>query len=191
MRHLSFVRRSGGDQGILNQYFSSNWNQPDRSRRLPFTDNVTSSSFYSYLPAVNRFDSYRSSVDNELACFFYSFNRISTTDSDKIFESFISPAQTNRGILESTFSKTTFRTRRTVRMPFCSVGSAFGGRYSRNMFSPVCPTRKKFDVLDERRCFARLNRFLGFVRRNRKTRRTIVVPTIRFRCRQENKVEAR
>jgi glycogenin glucosyltransferase len=43
----------GGDQGLLNAYFS-NWRTNDISRHLPFTYNVTANAFYSYLPAVTR-----------------------------------------------------------------------------------------------------------------------------------------
>ncbi|CAF0822566.1 unnamed protein product [Didymodactylos carnosus] len=46
----------GGDQGLLNKYFSS-WARADISRHLPFTYNVTSNTFYSYVPAVNQFRS--------------------------------------------------------------------------------------------------------------------------------------
>jgi glycogenin glucosyltransferase len=44
----------GGDQGLLNSYFS-NWRTSDISRHLPFVYNVTSNTFYSYVPAVTRF----------------------------------------------------------------------------------------------------------------------------------------
>jgi glycogenin glucosyltransferase len=44
----------GGDQGLLNAFFS-NWNSSDISRHLPFTYNVTSNTFYSYVPAVTKF----------------------------------------------------------------------------------------------------------------------------------------
>jgi glycogenin glucosyltransferase len=44
----------GGDQGLLNAFFS-NWRSSDISRHLPFTYNVTSNTFYSYVPAVTRF----------------------------------------------------------------------------------------------------------------------------------------
>jgi len=40
----------GGDQGLLNMYFSD-WSSQDISKRLPFTYNVVSQTFYSYLPA--------------------------------------------------------------------------------------------------------------------------------------------
>jgi len=46
----------GGDQGLLNKFFSS-WARSDISRHLPFTYNVTSNTFYSYVPAVNQFRS--------------------------------------------------------------------------------------------------------------------------------------
>ncbi|CAF0906006.1 unnamed protein product, partial [Didymodactylos carnosus] len=45
-----------GDQGLLNKYFSS-WSHADISRHLPFTYNVTSNTFYSYVPAINQFHS--------------------------------------------------------------------------------------------------------------------------------------
>ncbi|TPX57511.1 hypothetical protein PhCBS80983_g03796 [Powellomyces hirtus] len=52
----------GGDQGVLNDYFSG-WasgvarpgSPPHRTARLPFTYNVTPTSFYSYLPALVHF----------------------------------------------------------------------------------------------------------------------------------------
>jgi len=44
----------GGDQGLLNGFFS-NWRSADISRHLPFTYNVTSNAFYSYVPAVTQF----------------------------------------------------------------------------------------------------------------------------------------
>jgi glycogenin glucosyltransferase len=44
----------GGDQGLLNAFFS-NWRSSDISRHLPFTYNVTSNTFYSYVPAVTQF----------------------------------------------------------------------------------------------------------------------------------------
>jgi len=46
----------GGDQGLLNGFFS-NWRSSDISRHIPFTYNVTSNAFYSYLPAVTQFRS--------------------------------------------------------------------------------------------------------------------------------------
>lgn len=50
MTHGSF---DGGDQGLLNLFFS-NWAQ-DINKRLPFTFNVVSSTFYSYLPAFKQY----------------------------------------------------------------------------------------------------------------------------------------
>jgi glycogenin glucosyltransferase len=44
----------GGDQGLLNAFFS-NWRSSDISRHLPFTYNVTSNTFYSYVPAITQF----------------------------------------------------------------------------------------------------------------------------------------
>lgn len=44
----------GGDQGLLNNFFS-NWRSSDISRHIPFTYNVTSNTFYSYIPAVLKF----------------------------------------------------------------------------------------------------------------------------------------
>lgn len=44
----------GGDQGLLNSFFSS-WSTQDISRHVPFTYNVTSNTFYSYLPAITKF----------------------------------------------------------------------------------------------------------------------------------------
>ncbi|CAF0985496.1 unnamed protein product [Adineta ricciae] len=44
----------GGDQGLLNAFFS-NWRSADIARHLPFTYNVTSNTFYSYVPAVTQF----------------------------------------------------------------------------------------------------------------------------------------
>jgi len=44
----------GGDQGLLNEYFSD-WSTSDISRHLPFTYNTVSSAVYSYTPAFNRF----------------------------------------------------------------------------------------------------------------------------------------
>ncbi|CAF1430133.1 unnamed protein product [Rotaria magnacalcarata] len=44
----------GGDQGLLNNFFSD-WRTSDISRHLPFIYNVTSNTFYSYVPAVKRF----------------------------------------------------------------------------------------------------------------------------------------
>jgi len=44
----------GGDQGLLNSYFSD-WATKDISRHLPFTYNMVSSAYYSYLPAFKQF----------------------------------------------------------------------------------------------------------------------------------------
>ncbi|KAJ2304852.1 glycogenin glucosyltransferase [Coemansia sp. RSA 2706] len=44
----------GGDQGLLNTYFSD-WSRADHTRRLPFAYNTTSTSFYSYAPAFAHF----------------------------------------------------------------------------------------------------------------------------------------
>jgi len=44
----------GGDQGLLNTYFSS-WATKDIGKHLPFIYNMTASATYSYLPAFKRF----------------------------------------------------------------------------------------------------------------------------------------
>lgn len=44
----------GGDQGLLNQYFSG-WPTEDIKKHLPFIYNVVSQAFYSYLPAFKQF----------------------------------------------------------------------------------------------------------------------------------------
>lgn len=44
---------SGGDQGLLNSFFSS-WPAEDISKHLPFVYNLSGSSFYSYLPAFRQ-----------------------------------------------------------------------------------------------------------------------------------------
>ncbi|XP_075586868.1 glycogenin 1 [Dermatophagoides farinae] len=44
----------GGDQGLLNQYFSD-WSTKDIGRHLSFIYNMTLASTYSYLPAYKRF----------------------------------------------------------------------------------------------------------------------------------------
>ncbi|KAI9563061.1 hypothetical protein GHT06_010518 [Daphnia sinensis] len=44
----------GGDQGLLNSYFSD-WATKDISRRLPFIYNMTASASYSYRPAYKQF----------------------------------------------------------------------------------------------------------------------------------------
>ncbi|XP_037075235.1 LOW QUALITY PROTEIN: glycogenin-1-like [Pollicipes pollicipes] len=44
----------GGDQGLLNTYFSD-WSTRDIGRHLPFLYNMTASAAYTYLPAFRRF----------------------------------------------------------------------------------------------------------------------------------------
>jgi len=44
----------GGDQGLLNEFFSD-WSTKDIARHLPFTYNTVSSAVYSYTPAFNRY----------------------------------------------------------------------------------------------------------------------------------------
>lgn len=44
----------GGDQGLLNEFFSD-WSTKDISRHLPFTYNTVSSAVYSYAPAFKRY----------------------------------------------------------------------------------------------------------------------------------------
>jgi len=44
----------GGDQGLLNLYFS-NWSTSDASNRLPFIYNMTTNASYSYAPAFKQF----------------------------------------------------------------------------------------------------------------------------------------
>merc|ERR1712082_121313 len=44
----------GGDQGLLNTFFSS-WAHKDITKHLPFTYNMVASATYSYLPAFKRF----------------------------------------------------------------------------------------------------------------------------------------
>ncbi|KAE8278736.1 Glycogenin-1 [Larimichthys crocea] len=51
LQHGSF---DGGDQGLLNSFFSS-WPLEDISKHLPFVYNLSGSSFYSYLPAFQQF----------------------------------------------------------------------------------------------------------------------------------------
>ncbi|CAL9698516.1 unnamed protein product [Knipowitschia caucasica] len=50
-QHGSF---DGGDQGLLNSFFSS-WPHTDLSKHLPFIYNLSASTVYSYLPAFKRF----------------------------------------------------------------------------------------------------------------------------------------
>ncbi|XP_028998752.1 glycogenin-2 isoform X1 [Betta splendens] len=51
LRHGSF---DGGDQGLLNSFFST-WPVDDISKHLPFIYNLSASSIYSYLPAFQQF----------------------------------------------------------------------------------------------------------------------------------------
>lgn len=51
LQHGSF---DGGDQGLLNSFFSS-WPVEDIRKHLPFVYNLSASSFYSYLPAFQKF----------------------------------------------------------------------------------------------------------------------------------------
>ena len=44
---------SGGDQGLLNDYFGD-WATKDITKHLPFVYNTVSTSFYSYPPALKR-----------------------------------------------------------------------------------------------------------------------------------------
>ena len=44
----------GGDQGLLNQYFSS-WASSSAAHRLPFGYNMTANTSYGYAPAYERF----------------------------------------------------------------------------------------------------------------------------------------
>uniref|UniRef100_A0A3B3ZDP1 glycogenin glucosyltransferase n=1 Tax=Periophthalmus magnuspinnatus TaxID=409849 RepID=A0A3B3ZDP1_9GOBI len=50
-QHGSF---DGGDQGLLNSFFSS-WAVEDLSKHLPFVYNLSASTVYSYLPAFKQF----------------------------------------------------------------------------------------------------------------------------------------
>ncbi|CAO1333314.1 unnamed protein product [Diamesa tonsa] len=45
----------GGDQGLLNSYFSD-WSTSDSTKRLPFLYNTASTATYSYLPAFKKFN---------------------------------------------------------------------------------------------------------------------------------------
>ncbi|XP_029376133.1 glycogenin-2 isoform X2 [Echeneis naucrates] len=51
LHHGSF---DGGDQGLLNSFFSD-WPVDDISKRLPFVYNLSASAIYSYLPAFQQF----------------------------------------------------------------------------------------------------------------------------------------
>jgi glycogenin glucosyltransferase len=44
----------GGDQGLLNQFFSD-WATKDITKRLPFTYNTTTTAVYSYIPAFKQY----------------------------------------------------------------------------------------------------------------------------------------
>ncbi|KAG1697372.1 Glycogenin-1 [Nymphon striatum] len=44
----------GGDQGLLNMYFS-NWSSKDIAKHIPFVYNMVSATTYSYLPAYQKF----------------------------------------------------------------------------------------------------------------------------------------
>lgn len=44
----------GGDQGLLNSFFSD-WATKDIKKRLPFVYNVVSQAFYSYRPAMKQY----------------------------------------------------------------------------------------------------------------------------------------
>ena len=46
---------AGGDQGLLNLYFSDWASREDNTRRLPFIYNMTSSASYFYRPAYKQF----------------------------------------------------------------------------------------------------------------------------------------
>merc|ERR550534_219988 len=46
----------GGDQGLLNTFFSD-WATKDISKHLPFLYNMVASAYYSYLPAFKKFGS--------------------------------------------------------------------------------------------------------------------------------------
>jgi glycogenin len=43
----------GGDQGLLNQFFSG-WSTSDSTKRLPFLYNTASTATYSYMPAFKQ-----------------------------------------------------------------------------------------------------------------------------------------
>jgi glycogenin len=52
---MVLVSNLGGDQGLLNSFFSMWSTGSNKTRRLPFTFNVTPSSLYSYLPAFKKY----------------------------------------------------------------------------------------------------------------------------------------
>jgi lipopolysaccharide biosynthesis glycosyltransferase len=47
-------QRTGGDQGLLNQYFGEKWNS-DIKYHLPFTYNCAASQAYFFAPAFHKF----------------------------------------------------------------------------------------------------------------------------------------
>lgn len=51
---MTFGSFDGGDQGLLNAYFSS-WSTADSSRRIPFVYNMTTNVSYTYAPAYKNF----------------------------------------------------------------------------------------------------------------------------------------
>lgn len=51
LKHGTF---DGGDQGLLNQYFSS-WRDSDHTHRLRFVYNVTTVAIYGYAAAIKRY----------------------------------------------------------------------------------------------------------------------------------------
>ncbi|XP_072118747.1 glycogenin-2 isoform X3 [Mobula birostris] len=53
-RLLQFAVENGGDQGLLNSFFS-NWSTTDIHKHLPFIYNLSSIALYSYLPAFKQF----------------------------------------------------------------------------------------------------------------------------------------
>lgn len=54
LSHLpSYFSVAGGDQGILNGFFS-NWATADISKHLPFIYNLSSIAIYTYLPAFKQ-----------------------------------------------------------------------------------------------------------------------------------------
>lgn len=51
----------GGDQGLLNLYFSD-WATKDISRHLPFIYNLCSTACYSYLPAFKQLSQVKNNI---------------------------------------------------------------------------------------------------------------------------------
>jgi len=66
--------RVGGDQGLLNLYFSD-WATKDISKRLPFVYNVVGHSFYSYLPAFAK-SVYPVAIITLIKCLNLCINRV-------------------------------------------------------------------------------------------------------------------